>query len=115
MIDDDGEGAAPDDVGDGWRLIGAQLRSQWGGLALGVFAGVCWTAAKVSVPKIVEIAIDRGMAVGDQAVVTRCAWAIAGEYGPAVWRLQYRKCTISMAIRFICKARKTASCRSSTS
>ncbi|MBX3313077.1 MAG: ABC transporter ATP-binding protein [Actinobacteria bacterium] len=78
MIDDDGEGAAPDDVGDGWRLIGAQLRSQWGGLALGVFAGVCWTAAKVSVPKIVEIAIDRGMAVGDQAVVTRCAWAIAG-------------------------------------
>ena len=66
----------PDDVRDGWRLIRAQLRLQRGGLAIGVFAGVCWTAAKVTVPKIVETAIDDGMEAGDADVVVRCAWAI---------------------------------------
>ncbi len=40
-------------------------------------AGLAWTAAKVSVPKLVERAIDQGIEAGDQHAVTRYAWFIA--------------------------------------
>jgi len=42
-----------------------------------VIAGVAWTAAKVSVPKLVEWAIDRGIEAGDTGEITRYAWLIA--------------------------------------
>ena len=42
----------------GWRLLRDQCRRQRGGLALGIAAGLIWTAAKVSVPKLVESAIE---------------------------------------------------------
>jgi ATP-binding cassette subfamily B protein len=62
---------------DGWRLIGNQLRAQRWGLAAGVAAGLVWTAAKVSVPRLIGLAIDEGIEAGDTAVVTRYALLIA--------------------------------------
>ncbi|MFN8017631.1 MAG: ABC transporter ATP-binding protein [Acidimicrobiales bacterium] len=50
---------------------------QRGGIAVGVVAGLVWTVAKVSVPALVERAIDQGMAVGDQAAVFHYAELIA--------------------------------------
>ena len=64
-------------VGDGWRLIGRQMRAQRWGLALGVAAGLVWTAAKVSVPKLVELAIDEGVEPGDRGAIVRYALLIA--------------------------------------
>ena len=52
------------------------VAQKWGLLA-GVLAGVAWTLAKVSVPKLVEQAIDRGIEAGDGSAVTRYAWLIA--------------------------------------
>jgi ATP-binding cassette subfamily B protein len=51
--------------------------SQRWGLLAGVVAGVAWTAAKVSVPKLVELAIDDGMEAGDGDAIARYAWLIA--------------------------------------
>ena len=61
---------------DGWRLIGRQMAAQKWGLLAGVMAGVAWTLAKVSVPKLVEKAIDQGIAKGDTSAVSRYAWLI---------------------------------------
>ncbi|QXC61204.1 ABC transporter ATP-binding protein/permease [Aquihabitans sp. G128] len=63
---------------DGWALIGRQLLAQRWGLLAGVVAGLCWTAAKVSVPKLVELAIDQGIEPGDRHQISRYAWLIAG-------------------------------------
>jgi ATP-binding cassette subfamily B protein len=63
---------------DGWALIGRQLRTQKLGIAAGVAAGLAWTAAKVSVPKLIELAIDRGITPpADRAAIARYAWLIA--------------------------------------
>lgn len=63
---------------DGWRLIGRQLWDQRLGILVGVAAGLIWTLGKVTVPRLVGAAIDRGMEEGDVSVVTGYAWAIAG-------------------------------------
>ena len=52
------------------------LVQRWG-ISFGVAAGLIWTVGKVSVPRLVGQAIDRGMDSGDPAVVDRYAWAIA--------------------------------------
>ena len=70
--------AAPSSVSDGWALIARQIKGQKLGLAVGVAAGVMWTLAKVSVPKLVERAIDQGIEPGDGAAITRYAWLIVG-------------------------------------
>jgi ATP-binding cassette, subfamily B, bacterial len=70
--------AAGDGTGssrDGWRLIGATLRSQWRGVTVGVLVGLAWTAAKVSVPALVSKAIDLGITPGDEAALVR--WSLA--------------------------------------
>ncbi|MBX3283730.1 MAG: ABC transporter ATP-binding protein [Actinobacteria bacterium] len=64
-------------VRDGWALVGRQLLGQRWGIVAGVVAGLAWTAAKVSVPKLVQLAIDRGMEQGDQDAVVRYAGLIA--------------------------------------
>jgi ATP-binding cassette subfamily B protein len=46
------------------------------GLLAGVVAGVAWTGAKVSVPKLVELAIDQGIEEGDADAIARYAWLI---------------------------------------
>ena len=60
------DGELTGSVSDGWRLIGRQMWAQRVGIAAGALAGLVWTAAKVSVPKLVELAIDRGMVAGDR-------------------------------------------------
>jgi len=52
------------------------LAQRWGILA-GVGAGLVWTAAKVSVPKLVQLAIDRGIEAHDRGQITHYAWLIA--------------------------------------
>src|SRR3954454_22234925 len=61
---------------DGWRLIAAQMRKQWLGLVAGVSAGLIWTLAKVSVPKLVQEAIDQGVGPGDTQKITKYALLI---------------------------------------
>lgn len=60
--------------GEGWRLLRAQMRQQWKGIAFGVFVGLVWTVGKVSVPQLVQMAIDRGVQRHDQAAIVR--WAL---------------------------------------
>src|SRR4051812_47054233 len=61
---------------EGWRLIAAQMRKQWFGLLCGVTAGLIWTLAKVSVPKLVEQAIDKGIEPGNTDEITKYALLI---------------------------------------
>lgn len=58
---------------DGWALIRAQMRRQWKGLAAGVTVGLVWTVAKVSVPKLVQLSIDRGIEKHSGAQITHYA------------------------------------------
>ena len=58
----------------GWALIREQLSEQRGGIALGVSAGLLWTAGKIAVPMLVRKAIDHGIAAGSQAEPLR--WAL---------------------------------------
>jgi ATP-binding cassette subfamily B protein len=67
---------------DGWRVIGRALRVEWKGVALGVFVGLCWTAAKVAVPALVQGAIDNGIVTSDKAALWR--WTIAIGIGAAM-------------------------------
>ena len=45
----------------GWRLMAGGLRDERRPLAAGVVCGIVWTAAKVSVPLLAGMAIDRGI------------------------------------------------------
>src|SRR5438105_4391457 len=45
----------------GWRLMASELRSQRPRLVAAAGAGLTWTAAKVSVPLLAKLAIDRGI------------------------------------------------------
>ncbi len=49
---------------ESWRVLTEALRDQRRGIARAVWIGVMWSAAKVSVPRLTELAIDRGI-VGD--------------------------------------------------
>ena len=62
---------------DGWVLIGRQLSHQKLGIAAGVGAGLAWTLAKVSVPKLIQLSIDRGIEPGDLRAINRYAILIA--------------------------------------
>ena len=59
----------------GWRLMRSQLGHQWKGLTAGVVAGLAWTAAKVAVPALVAVAIDRGIGDGSNSALLR--WSLA--------------------------------------
>ena len=48
-----------------------QLGHQWRGLTAGVVAGLAWTAAKVAVPALVVVAIDRGIGDGSNKRAAR--------------------------------------------
>jgi len=45
----------------GWRLLVDALRGQRRGLVLGMFVALGWTAARVSVPRLVQLGIDRSI------------------------------------------------------
>ena len=53
----------------------SQLGQQWRGLTAGVIAGLAWTAAKVAVPALVAVAIDRG--IGDDSNTALLRWSLA--------------------------------------
>ncbi len=54
-----------------------QIGRQWPGLLAGIAMGLLWTAGRVSIPTLVQRAIDEGMEAGDADVVTRWAIVIA--------------------------------------
>ena len=62
----------------GWLLLRRQVRSQWRGLAVGIIAGMIWTAAKVSIPLMVKAAIDQGITPGDRHAITKWSFMIVG-------------------------------------
>ena len=64
-------------MSDGWRLIRRQLWTQRWGIAFGAFVALAWTAAKVSVPALVALAIDEGMQPKDEGAVMHYALLIA--------------------------------------
>ena len=45
----------------GWRLLVDALKGQRRGLVLGMFVALGWTAARVSVPRLVQLGIDRSI------------------------------------------------------
>ncbi len=45
----------------GWRLLATTLRDQRRGLVLGVVIGLVWSAAKVAIPSLYRLGIDRGI------------------------------------------------------
>jgi ATP-binding cassette subfamily B protein len=46
---------------EGWGLLGRSLQEEWRGIAFGVAVGLVWTAAKVAVPKLVQLGIGEGI------------------------------------------------------
>src|SRR5689334_6960474 len=73
----DGDEAVEGNGRQGWRMIRRVLRPQWKGILVGVSAGLIWTLAKVSVPKLVQGAIDNAITPGDYAALWRWTGAIA--------------------------------------
>lgn len=61
----------------GWPLVARALRAQRGGIALGVLAGLAWTAGKVAVPALVRGAIDHGIAGGSRVALVQWSLGIA--------------------------------------
>ena len=61
----------------GWRLILDACRVRRVGIALGVLAGLGWTAGKVSVGLLVQRAVDRGIEADDMPALRRWALLIA--------------------------------------
>jgi ATP-binding cassette subfamily B protein len=66
-------GAAASTRSDVWRVLLRTLRAQRRGLALGVLVGLIWSAAKVSVPLLVQQAIDEGIDEGGSLL----GWSLA--------------------------------------
>ena len=70
--------ASPGDGGRaGWRLLLTTIRRQWKGFAAGTLLGLMWTAGKVSVPRLVQLAIDQGISTDDRGALVRWSLAIA--------------------------------------
>jgi ATP-binding cassette subfamily B protein len=59
----------------GWRLLGATIRPQRTGIVIGVVAGLVWTAAKVTIPTLTRIAIDRGVIKNQPGALAK--WSLA--------------------------------------
>jgi ATP-binding cassette subfamily B protein len=53
------------------------VAEQWGGLTLGVSAGLLWTLGKIAVPMLVRQAIDHGLRSGSSAAPMRWASYVA--------------------------------------
>jgi ATP-binding cassette subfamily B protein len=53
------------------------MRAQWVGISAGVVVGLLWTIGRVSIPSLVQRAIDQGMERDDREAVVRWAIVIA--------------------------------------
>ena len=62
----------------GWKLLGETLREQRRGLAIGVAVGIVWSIAKVSVPSLFRLGIDRGVERNGSLVFWTLLIAAAG-------------------------------------
>jgi ATP-binding cassette subfamily B protein len=62
---------SPESRRRGWRLMWEALRPQRNAVWLGVLFGLIWTAAKVSVPALASLAIDRGIIDDDNGALVR--------------------------------------------
>jgi ATP-binding cassette subfamily B protein len=60
----------------GWKVLWEALRPHWVLTLLGVLAGLVWTAAKVSVPTLTRLAIDRGIIGRHHGVLLHLAMII---------------------------------------
>jgi ATP-binding cassette subfamily B protein len=61
---------------EGWRFIIRLLLTRKGWLAVGVGAGLLWTACRVVVPLLTSAAIDQGIIPGDTGIALKYAGAI---------------------------------------
>lgn len=61
----------------GAALLIAQIRAQRTGFVIGIIAGIIWTAAKVTIPMLIQVAIDHGIDVGDTDATVRWGIVIA--------------------------------------
>jgi ATP-binding cassette subfamily B protein len=68
----------PDDRRPGWRLVLQSVKPHRGSIALGVSAGLIWTLAKVSVPKLTQKGIDEGIIGNQQGALLKWALMILG-------------------------------------
>ena len=66
--------SAPVDRRPGWRLLLSTIRPHRKSVLLGVLAGFCWTAAKVSVPKLVQKGVDQGVIRAEQGALLK--WSL---------------------------------------
>ena len=63
---------------DGWALIASTAREEWGGIALGMVAGLLYTAGRVAVPLLIQLGLDRGIRDGDPLLPWSLAIVAAG-------------------------------------
>src|SRR5947207_11427648 len=59
----------------GWQLLARSVKDQRSWVALGVTAGLFWTAAKVAVPTLAQLAIDQGIISRDNGALLE--WSLA--------------------------------------
>src|SRR5437588_4165911 len=59
----------------GWQLLARAVKDQGSWVALGVTAGLFWTAAKVAVPTLAQLAIDQGIISRDNGALLE--WSLA--------------------------------------
>ncbi|HEX4903807.1 MAG TPA: ABC transporter ATP-binding protein [Acidimicrobiales bacterium] len=62
----------------GRTLLTSQLRTQWVGVLAGVLISLLWSAGKVSVPRVVQLAIDRGIDGDDSGELLKWTLVIGG-------------------------------------
>ena len=62
----------------GRTLLTSQLRTQWVGVLAGVLISLMWSAGKVSVPRVVQLAIDRGIDGDDSGELLKWTLVIGG-------------------------------------
>lgn len=61
-----------------YDLVRKVMGGRWRGLALAIGVGVAWTAAKVAVPPLTRLGIDRGIEQGDGLVLWSLLLVVAG-------------------------------------
>jgi ATP-binding cassette subfamily B protein len=69
-----GAGPAAPSRRDGWRLLRSAIRRHRAWTAVGVFAGLIWTGAKVTIPTLSRHAIDDGIIGGHKGALAH--WSI---------------------------------------
>ena len=62
----------------GWQLLARAVKDQRNWVVLGVTAGLFWTGAKVAVPTLAQLAIDRGIISRDHGALLEWSLAILG-------------------------------------